>query len=589
MDVDNPQGKDSYEYKFIMDTKEIFIKAQELSTKTNGILSREESVKICNAYVESLIDVVNGLDSLEDEAMEELEMYKIYGKLILFIQAVMIGNEDIGTLGYDLLRWSKNGLEELDEYTEKLFRDAKEKNIFIEEQECYWNLVVFNIITGDFNTAKRLIFENSRSATSEAFSIIFSKLGQINSSWFRTETSLTKFLEWQDDLKTLKKNGVFKTEKYLEWIVSILIGDYDALKELAKENIEYWYQILPAVIFFAHPHMVIPSLPPILETVLEWFPKENMNLIDEVMILVLKNDWIQIAEILFNGMNDHWLVAHVYDLLYKNSPALIIVDGINLRDLAVKNYADSLFDRKLYVSAVDYFMHANLPDVETTVRDRVMEIESTDEDTCSIILEICKDLGLNDCVLKIGKTMSKKFIENKDWMKAFTWGILCRNQTLIATMCNCILENAERDEIMKFSEIDDIMRRHSSVPHVLILKKYCSYINDIYNDKIGEGAINLAEIVLSNHASTKFTFVLIKDLIMVLATASNEDMSIFDAETCHQLSRFLAFFELDVARLLSLKDVNSPSMFGFECKEELDNEIRLFKELLLNEMTRAFV
>lgn len=501
----------------------------------------------------------------------------------------MIGSLEGTTLGFDLLRWNKNSLEEVEDIANQLIQDVKNGKMLVEDHQCYWNLVIFNILTGEFQNAKGLLQEHSNAVTSEAYATVISKLSQLKSSWFLLDSPLTKFKEWQDDLKNLLKTGLFKADPYLSWVVNILIGDMDTFKQLAAQNIETWYQILPAVVFFCFPETELLDLGPILTQVLEMFPNQELNMLDNVMLAILRNDWIKVSEILLNEVNDFWLAAHIFDSVYKTSPTLLIVDTVNLRDLVVQRYAETLFSKGCYVTAIGYFMEANLPNVEELISRKIMETPDIDEESSGILLQICDNVGLNECRNEIGKRMTKKYLSEGNWMNALQSALASKNRTSIANVCNTILENASPDDICKLNELDSLMRSFSTIPHVLILRKYIQCNMDIRDGELTKGAENLSQIILSNHASTKFTFTLIRDLVMVLGTASNENISTFDAETCHQLSRFLAFFELDVNRMLTSGDISSATKKCFENEIDLLNEIRLFKELLINEMTRAFV
>uniref|UniRef100_A0A0K0EF10 Nuclear pore complex protein Nup85 n=1 Tax=Strongyloides stercoralis TaxID=6248 RepID=A0A0K0EF10_STRER len=579
---------ENIELDFIIKSKEIFGKAQGLAQQQSGLLTKSEVLGLCEKYIGTIIETVNQLEPLEDY-VSEMDVYKIYGKIFLFAQEIMIGSLEGTTLGFDLLRWNKNSLEEVEDIANQLIRDVKEGKMLVEEHQCYWNLVIFNILTGEFQNAKGLLQEHTNAITSEAFATVISKLSQIKSSWFLLETPLTKFKEWQDDLRNLLKTGLFNADPYLSWVVNILIGDMDTFKQLAEQNIETWYQILPAIVFFCFPETELFDLGPILSQVLDMFPNQELNMLDNVMLAILRNDWVKVSEILLNEVNDFWLAAHIFDTIYKTSPGLLIVNTVNLRDLVVTRYAESLFTKGYYVTAIGYFMEANLPNVEEIISRKIMETPNIDEESSSILLQICDNVGLNECRNEIGRRMTKKYLSEGDWGNALQSALSSKNKTSIADVCNTILENVSPDEICKLRELDTLMHSFSTIPHVLILRKYIQCNMDIRAGELIKGAENLSQIILSNHASTKFTFTLIRDLIMVLGTASNEKISIFEAETCHQLSRFLAFFELDVNRMLKSGDIINATKRCFENENDLLNEIRLFKELLINEMTRAFL
>uniref|UniRef100_A0A0K0G243 Nuclear pore complex protein Nup85 n=1 Tax=Strongyloides venezuelensis TaxID=75913 RepID=A0A0K0G243_STRVS len=586
--VSTTKTYENIEMNFVIKTKDIFGKAQALAQQQSGLLSKAEVLGLCERYIEAIVETVQELEPFE-EYTSEMDVYKIYGKIFLFAQEVMIGSLEGTTLGFDLLRWSKNGLEEIDDIASQLLQDVKDGKMLIEDHPCYWNLVIFNILTGEFQNAKGLLQEHSSAPASEAYATVISKLSQIKMSWFEIDSPLTKFKEWQDDLRNLLQTGFFKADTYLSWVVNILTGDMDTFKQLAEENIETWYQILPAVVFFCYPQTELFDIEPVLSQVLSMFTNLELNMLDNVMLAILRNDWIKVSEILLNEVNDFWLAAHIYDTIYKTSPSLLIVDTVNLRDLVVERYAETLFSKGNYVTAIGYFVDANLPNVEELISKRIMETPDMDEESSEILIKICDSVGLTDCRNEIGKRMTKKYLSEDNWINALQWSLSSKNKTSIANVCNTILESASPDEICRLAELEDLMRSSSTIPHALILRKYIQCNLDIRSGELLKGAECLSQIILSNHASTKFTFTLIRDLIMVLGTASNEKISIFDAETCHQLSRFLAFFELDVNRMLRSGDIGNATRKCFENEGDLQNEIRLFKELLINEMTRAFV
>ncbi|KAF5888611.1 nuclear pore complex protein Nup85, partial [Clarias magur] len=309
---------------------------------------------------------------------------------VLFIDAA-----PAGSLLLYLLDWVRLHKADVDEKAREVLQSESPTN-----HHAYWDVVMSFVLQGRMDEARQVLqkqasLQPASRAVYQLMDNLLHKMPVFNPGSTQTLTEFdVKWRHWHEECDRCLQDNSFASNRHLETICKVLVGDEDTLLE-------------------------------------------HKELLGTCIAL---NNW--------------WFVAHLTDLLdhCKLLQSHNLHFGSNLREFLVLEYASGLFSHhSLWQLAVDYFDHC--PEFGRVYLELQIERVPLETERKALkVLRICEQRQMNEQVRSICKIMAKRALTNNRLGSALSWSIRAKD----AAFATLISERFLQDYCTRgsFSDLD---------------------------------------------------------------------------------------------------------------------------------------
>uniref|UniRef100_A0A8C7SNI7 Nuclear pore complex protein Nup85 n=1 Tax=Oncorhynchus mykiss TaxID=8022 RepID=A0A8C7SNI7_ONCMY len=438
-----------------------------------------------------------------------------------------------GSLVLHLLDWVRLHKADVDEKAREVLASESPA-----EHQAYWDVVISYVLQGRMDEARQVLVKQA--ALQPAARVMFKLLDNLlmkmpifNPGETQTLTEFdVKWRHWREEVDHCLQDQSFASNRHLEDICKILVGDEDVLLEY-KELLSTWYHFLVTRLLFSHPTVKPTELhyyAQVLTTTLYMIQKP----LDSILLAAFEFDIHQVIKDCSIALNNWWFVGHLTDLLdhCKLLQSHNLHFGSNLREFLLLEYASGLFTHhSLWQLAVDYFDHC--PEFGRVYLELQIERVPLDTERKALkVIRICEQRQMTEQVRSICKIMAKKALRNNRLGSALSWSIRAKD----AAFATLISERFLQDYCAKgtFSDLDLIDNLGPAMllsDRLTFLGKYREF-HRLYGEKrFSDAAKLLLSLMTAKIAPHSFWMTLLTDALPLL----EQKEVIFSADQTHEL------------------------------------------------------
>uniref|UniRef100_A0AAZ3PFR0 Nuclear pore complex protein Nup85 n=1 Tax=Oncorhynchus tshawytscha TaxID=74940 RepID=A0AAZ3PFR0_ONCTS len=428
---------------------------------------------------------------------------------VLFIDAA-----PAGSLVLHLLDWVRLHKADVDEKAREVLASESPA-----EHQAYWDVVISYVLQGRMDEARQVLVKQA--ALQPAARVMFKLLDNLlmkmpifNPGETQTLTEFdVKWRHWREEVDHCLQDQSFASNRHLEDICKILVGDEDVLLEY-KELLSTWYHFLVTRLLFSH-----PTVKP---TELHYYAQSSMHMfldtrsvpepLDSILLAAFEFDIHQVIKDCSIALNNWWFVGHLTDLLDHCK----LLQSHNLH---------------LWQLAVDYFDHC--PEFGRVYLELQIERVPLDTERKALkVIRICEQRQMTEQVRSICKIMAKKALRNNRLGSALSWSIRAKD----AAFATLISERFLQDYCAKgtFSDLDLIDNLGPAMllsDRLTFLGKYREF-HRLYGEKrFSDAAKLLLSLMTAKIAPHSFWMTLLTDALPLL----EQKEVIFSADQTHEL------------------------------------------------------
>ncbi|KTF75773.1 hypothetical protein cypCar_00010269 [Cyprinus carpio] len=174
---------------------------------------------------------------------------------VLFIDAA-----PAGSLLLHLLDWVRLHKSDVDARAREVLQSESPA-----QHQSYWDVVISLILQGRMDEARQVLSKQAslRAESSSVFKrmdVLLQTMPIFNPTGTQTLTEFdVKWRHWHEECDRCLQDNTFASNRHLETIVKILVGDEDTILE-QKELLSTWYHFLVTRLLFTHPTIKPPDL-----------------------------------------------------------------------------------------------------------------------------------------------------------------------------------------------------------------------------------------------------------------------------------------------------------------------------------------
>ncbi|KAI7804063.1 nuclear pore complex protein Nup85 [Triplophysa rosa] len=345
---------------------------------------------------------------------------------VLFIDAA-----PAGALLLHLLDWVRLHKSDVDTRVREVLQSDSPT-----QHRSYWDVVIGLVLQGRMDEARQVLSKRAslRADSSPVFKrmdTLLQSMPIFNLAGTQTLTEFdVKWRNWHEECDRSLQDNTFASNRHLEAICKILVGDEDALLE-HRELLSTWYHFLVTRLLFCHPTIKPPDLHYYAKSSMNMFvgPRASPEPLDIILLSAFEFDLHQVIKDCSFTLNNWWFVAHLTDLLdhCKLLQSHNLHFGSNLREFLVLEYASGLFTHhSLWQLAVDYFDHC--PELGRVYLELLIERIPLDTERKALkVLRVCEDRQMSEQVRSICKIMAKRSLRNNRLGSALSWSIRAKD------------------------------------------------------------------------------------------------------------------------------------------------------------------
>uniref|UniRef100_A0AAZ3QM36 Nuclear pore complex protein Nup85 n=1 Tax=Oncorhynchus tshawytscha TaxID=74940 RepID=A0AAZ3QM36_ONCTS len=466
---------------------------------------------------------------------EDLPMYHVSSLELIWnlCEVLFIDAAPAGSLVLHLLDWVRLHKADVDEKAREVLASESPA-----EHQAYWDVVISYVLQGRMDEARQVLVKQA--ALQPAARVMFKLLDNLlmkmpifNPGETQTLTEFdVKWRHWREEVDHCLQDQSFASNRHLEDICKILVGDEDVLLEY-KELLSTWYHFLVTRLLFSHPTVKPTELhyyAQVLTTTLYMIQKP----LDSILLAAFEFDIHQVIKDCSIALNNWWFVGHLTDLLdhCKLLQSHNLHFGSNLREFLLLEYASGLFTHhSLWQLAVDYFDHC--PEFGRVYLELQIERVPLDTERKALkVIRICEQRQMTEQVRSICKIMAKKALRNNRLGSALSWSIRAKD----AAFATLISERFLQDYCAKgtFSDLDLIDNLGPAMllsDRLTFLGKYREF-HRLYGEKrFSDAAKLLLSLMTAKIAPHSFWMTLLTDALPLL----EQKEVIFSADQTHEL------------------------------------------------------
>ncbi|XP_053299142.1 nuclear pore complex protein Nup85 isoform X2 [Pleuronectes platessa] len=450
---------------------------------------------------------------------------------VLFIDAA-----PAGSLLLHLLDWVRLHKADVDEKAREVLQSESPA-----EHHDYWDVVVSYVLQGRLDEARHMLVKQAtlQPAARKMYKLmdsLLSKMPFYNPGGTQTLTEFdVKWRHWHEEVDRCLQDSSFASNRHLEIICKILVGDEDTLLE-HKELLSTWYHFLVTRLLFSQPTVKPTELHYYAQSCMTMFldSRSVPEPLDNILLAAFEFDIHQVIKDCSIALNNWWFVAHLTDLLdhCKLLQSHNLHFGSNLREFLLLEYASGLFTHhSLWQLAVDYFDHC--PEFGRVYLELQIERVPVDTERKALkVLRICEQRQMSEQVRSICKIMAMRGLRNNRLGSALSWSIRAKD----AAFATLISERFLQDYCAKgtFSDLDLIDNLGPAMllsDRLTFLGKYREF-HKLYEEKrFREAAKLLLSLMTAKIAPRSFWMTLLTDALPLL----EQKEVIFSADQTYEL------------------------------------------------------
>uniref|UniRef100_A0A3P8RIE5 Nuclear pore complex protein Nup85 n=1 Tax=Astatotilapia calliptera TaxID=8154 RepID=A0A3P8RIE5_ASTCA len=400
---------------------------------------------------------------------------------VLFIDAA-----PAGSLLLHLLDWVRLHKADVDEKAREVLQSESPA-----EHRDYWDVVVSYVLQGRLEEVRQMLVKqaNLQPAARSMYKqmdTLLSKMPFYNPGGTQTLTEFdVKWRHWHEEVDRCLQDNSFASNRHLELICKILLGDEDTLLD-HKELLGTWYHFLVTRLLFCHPTVKL--------TELHYYAQSCMT-----MFL----DSRSVPEPLDNIL----LAAFEFDI------------------------HQVIKECSLWQLAVDYFDHC--PEFGRVYLELQIERVPLETERKALkVLRVCEQRQMSEQVRSICKIMAMRALRNNRLGSALSWSIRAKD----AAFATLISERFLQDYCAKgtFSDLDLIDNLGPAMllsDRLTFLGKYREF-HKLYGEKrFREAAKLLLSLMTAKIAPQSFWMTLLTDALPLL----EQKEVIFTADQTYEL------------------------------------------------------
>uniref|UniRef100_A0A3B1K1J9 Nuclear pore complex protein Nup85 n=1 Tax=Astyanax mexicanus TaxID=7994 RepID=A0A3B1K1J9_ASTMX len=435
---------------------------------------------------------------------------------VLFIDAA-----PAGVLLLHLLDWVRLHKADVDERAREVLQSESPTH-----HHAYWEVVISFVLQGRMDEARQVLVKqaNLQPASRPIYQLMDSLLQKMpifNPGGTQTLTEFdVKWRHWHEECDRCLQDNSFASNRHLETICKILVGDEDTMLE-HKELLGTWYHFLVSRLLYFHP-TVKPSE-------LHYYAQSSMDMfldfrsapepLDSILLAAFEFDIHQVIKDCSIALNNWWFVAHLTDLLdhCKLLQSHNLHFGSNLREFLVLEYASGLFSHhSLWQLAVDYFDHC--PEFGRVYLELQLERVPLETERKALkVLRICEQRQMNEQVRSICKIMAKRALSNNRLGSALSWSIRAKDAAFATLISERFLQDyCKRGSFSDLDLIDNLGPAMLLSDRLTFLGKYREF-HRLYGEKrFTEAAKLLLSLMTAKIAPRSFWMTLLVDALPLL-------------------------------------------------------------------------
>ncbi|XP_076607784.1 nuclear pore complex protein Nup85 [Chaetodon auriga] len=450
---------------------------------------------------------------------------------VLFIDAA-----PAGSLLLHLLDWVRLHKADVDEKAREVLQSESPA-----EHHDYWDVVVSYVLQGRLEEARQMLVKQAtlQPAARNMYKLmdtLLSKMPFYNPGGTQTLTEFdVKWRHWHEEVDRCLQDNSFASNKHLELICKILVGDEDTLLE-HKELLSTWYHFLVTRLLFCHPTVKPTELHYYAQSCMTMFldPRSVPEPLDSILLAAFEFDIHQVIKDCSIALNNWWFVAHLTDLLdhCKLLQSHNLHFGSNLREFLLLEYASGLFTHhSLWQLAVDYFDHC--PEFGRVYLELQIERVPLDTERKALkVLRICEQRQMSEQVRSICKIMAMRALRNNRLGSALSWSIRAKDAAFATLISERFLQDyCARGTFSDLDLIDNLGPAMLLSDRLTFLGKYREF-HKLYGEKrFSEAAKLLLSLMTAKIAPRSFWMTLLTDALPLL----EQKEVIFSADQTHEL------------------------------------------------------
>ncbi|KAF5906051.1 nuclear pore complex protein Nup85 [Clarias magur] len=358
-----------------------------------------------------------------------------------------------------------------------------------------------------------------------------------------------KWRHWHEECDRCLQDNSFASNRHLETICKVLVGDEDTLLE-HKELLGTWYHLLISRLLFSHPTVKPAELHYYAQSSMDMFLESHSapEPLDSILLAAFEFDLHQVIKDCSIALNNWWFVAHLTDLLdhCKLLQSHNLHFGSNLREFLVLEYASGLFSHhSLWQLAVDYFDHC--PEFGRVYLELQIERVPLETERKALkVLRICEQRQMNEQVRSICKIMAKRALTNNRLGSALSWSIRAKDAAFATLISERFLQDyCTRGSFSDLDLIDNLGPAMLLSDRLTFLGKYREF-HRLYGEKLFiEAAKLLLSLMTAKIAPRSFWMTLLIDALPLL----EQKEVIFSVDQTYELMFCLEELTSDKSKL----------------------------------------
>uniref|UniRef100_A0A673LG73 Nuclear pore complex protein Nup85 n=1 Tax=Sinocyclocheilus rhinocerous TaxID=307959 RepID=A0A673LG73_9TELE len=380
---------------------------------------------------------------------------------VLFIDAA-----PAGSLLLHLLDWVRLHKSDVDARAREVLQSDSPAH-----HQSYWDVVISLVLQGRVDEARQVLSKQAslRAESSSVFKrmdVLLHTMPIFNPTGTQTLTEFdVKWRHWHEECDRCLQDNTFASNRHLETICKILVGDEDTILE-QKELLSTWYHFLVTRLLFTHPTIKPPDL-------------------------------------------------HYYAQVHTTSPILL-----SLRYC----YKQCIYHTcvcvcvcvSLWQLAVDYFDHC--PEFGRVYLELQIERVPLDTERKAIkVLRICEDRQMSEQVRSICKIMAKRALRNNRLGSALSWSIRAKDAAFATLISERFLQDyCNKGSFTDLDLLDNLGPAMLLSDRLTFLGKYREFHRLYGENRFSEAAKLLLSLMTAKIAPRSLWMTLLTDALPLL-------------------------------------------------------------------------
>ncbi|XP_012258938.2 nuclear pore complex protein Nup85 [Athalia rosae] len=512
--------------KLVNESNGVFLAIQKMKSSTGNV--RPELLKYSKHYRSILRACVENLqDIVEKSTLDNKSTFENYLTIFYNVECVWHLTEILyidvvpgDVIVPQLLEWVRFHFPS---------RELMATEILVKKKICaeldniyYWEAVIGCALHGKLETVRSLFALHSK-ADSPAFNAAENTLRTMPVYNVYGGYSINEFnmrwKHWQLDLSSRIESKTFSSDRNLELIMRLVVGEESVLWEFSKYT-EAWYELLAARLFYSAPCSKQPELARLANQIAEK-SKAGRHL-DHVILALMESDLHQVIKEIQHMSDNGWFAAHLTNLLY-NCGRLDIMDKhqmnvtSQLHESLILDYATTLMGHhSLWQCGASYFEHCPTQGL-TRLQTLLQSIPLGSEARVNKIIDIACEKNMNNVVISICKIQGMKCIRQGRLGNALGWALKAQDGAFATYVADQFLQNyADTGELQCQDLLENLGNCMLISDRLTFLGKYCEF-HQLYGlGEFKDAAILLVSLLVSNLTPRYFWTILLIDAIPLL-------------------------------------------------------------------------